>query len=401
MGITLSNLAKLFTRRTIIKIFLIMTLGILSWQFANLFKDIATHQFPIDDFAEYWAAGRLHLTGGNPYSPEHMMALQKSIGWEHDMPIILWNPPWTLPFILPFSIPAYTIARLFWLIFHLALVIFCSDFLWRFYGGMTKYRWLAWVVGTTFVPTLFALKMGQIGPLILFGVVTFLYFEQRQQLFLAGTVSVIIAIKPHLLYLFWPALLLWAMDRRNWLLLLGGLTAGSIATVIPLIFNPSVINQYVNLTTNQPPFYWATPTLGTLLRLFFGIGNNWLQFIPSIFGLVWFLLYWRKHRDTWDWREQIPLLLLVSVATTSYGWTFDQVVLLPAVIQAATKIFHGSDRILITMAVIGYLIINVLAVIMNFMRFGETWFIWMAPVFLLGYLVLSNRVSIKRTEKRR
>jgi len=391
----LSNLAGLFTRRIIIKVFLIMTLGLLGWQLVDLLRDIATQQLSIDDFAEYWAAARLHLTGGNPYSPEQMMAIQKSIGWQHDMPVILWNPPWTLPFILPFGLPAYTIARLLWLIFHLALVIFCSDCLWRFYGGMTKYRWLAWVVGTTFVPTLFALRMGQIGPMILFGVVTFLYFEQRQQLFLAGAASVMVAIKPHLLYLFWPALLFWAMDRRNWPLLLGGLTAGLMATVIPLIFNPSVINQYLNLTTNQPPFYWATPTLGALLRLFFGIEKNWLQFMPSVAGLLWFSLYWLKRRSAWDWREQIPLLLLVSVVTTSYCWSFDQVILLPAVIQATTWIFHGSGRILITMTILAYLIINVLAVIINFMHFGQIWGIWMAPTFLLGYLVLSKRVGIK------
>ena len=85
---TLSNLKKLFTRRIIVKVFLIMTLGLLGWQFANLLKDIATRQFPIDDFAEYWAAARLHLTGGNPYSPKQMMAMQKSIGWQHDMPVI-------------------------------------------------------------------------------------------------------------------------------------------------------------------------------------------------------------------------------------------------------------------------------------------------------------------------
>ena len=404
MDKSLSNLSKFFTQRSIIRIVLIIALGILSWwQFTNLYKEILTQQFFLDDFQEYWAASRLYLTGGNPYSPEQLMALERSIGWKHDIPVILWNPPWTLPFILLFGIPAYTIARLLWLIFNVALVIFCSDCLWRFYGGVAKYRWLAWAIGATFVPTLWVLRMGQIGPLILFGIVAFLYFEHRQQFFLAGTVTVLIAIKPHLLYLFWPALFLWAISGRHWILLFGGFIAGLMATVIPLIFNPHLISQYLNLITNQPPFYWATSTLGTLLRLFFGSEKNWLQFMPSVAGLLWFFPYWLKHRSAWAWKDQIPLLLLVSVATTSYGWIYDQVVLLPAIIQAAIWIFHGANRILTTTAIIAYVIINVFALIiehMTFMDFGQIWNLWMPLTFLLGYLILSKRVGIERKVKR-
>jgi hypothetical protein len=276
-------------------------------------------------------------------------------------------------------------------------VIFCADRLWRLYGGKAKYRWLAWGVGTTFMPTLFALRMGQVGPMILFGVVVFLYFEHHQHLFLAGTASVLIAIKPHLLYLFWPAFLFWAINRRNWSLLLGGLAAGLMATGIPLIFNTSVISQYLDLTTNQPPFYWATPTLGTLLRLLFGVEKHWLQFLPSVAGFFWFFLFWQSRKLYWDWREQTPLLLLVSVATSAYGWTFDQVVLLPAVIQVLTWISHGSDRIPMIMTVLVYLFFNACALTMNLMHVGETRFIWMSPTFLLGYLILRHRYVTLKT----
>jgi hypothetical protein len=33
------------------------------------------------DFMEYWAAGRLFVHGGNPYSPQDLFALQKAAGW--------------------------------------------------------------------------------------------------------------------------------------------------------------------------------------------------------------------------------------------------------------------------------------------------------------------------------
>ena len=77
-------------------------------------------------------------------------------------------------------------------------------------------RILAVIIAFTFVPTLFVLNMGQIAPLILLGVVGFLHFEKHKYWGLAGCALPLIAIKPHLLYLFWIALLLWVFDRGKW-----------------------------------------------------------------------------------------------------------------------------------------------------------------------------------------
>ena len=42
----------------------------------------------------------------------------------------------------------------------------------------------------------------------------------------------------------------------------------------------------------------------------------------------------------WAWRRELPVLLLVSVVATSYGWMFDHIVVLPAVIQMGVWTFH-------------------------------------------------------------
>ena len=54
-----------------------------------------------------------------------------------------------------------------------------------------------------FLPTLFALQSGQIGPLLLLGAVLFLECERRGWPVLAGAATVLLAIKPHLAYLLW------------------------------------------------------------------------------------------------------------------------------------------------------------------------------------------------------
>ena len=54
-------------------------------------------------------------------------------------------------------------------------------------------------------------------------------------------------------------------------------------------------------------------------------------------GLLWFVPYWLTQRRDWKWKEQLPLLLTVSVLTTAYGgWPFDLVLLLLPVLQTAT-----------------------------------------------------------------
>jgi len=309
----------------------------------------------------------------------------------------MWNPPWTLCFVMPFGMLDYPISRVLWLIFHFALILYCADRTWRFYGGPVRRYWLAWIVCFTFFPTLDVLLSEQIGPLILLGLVGFLEFERRKQPWFAGAFLVLIAIKPHLVYLFWIALLLWAINQQQWRVLLAGGASGLIATAVPLIFNPAVINQYLYATLKQPfpatPVdQWATPTLGGLLRFLFGLENFWLQFAPSILGALWLLFYWQKYQSTWDWGKQMPLLIVVSVSTTPYGWTFDQVVLLPAVIQSAIWLFDRSLNVSSSFVLPAYFLINGLAITMIIARVNDFWYFWFASALLIIYLVLLRQL---------
>jgi hypothetical protein len=235
---------------------------------------------------------------------------------------------------------------------------------------------------------------GQIVPVILLGVVAFLYFERRGQYWLAGSATLLIAIKPHIVYLFWVALLLWVLERRNLYLVLGGGFAFLIATIVPLIYNPHIIHQYLTLVISQSPYYyWATPTIGMYLRLLFGGHRHWLQFMPTMLGTLWFLYYWRKHRKTWRWDQQMPLIILMSLMTTFYGWLNDYTMLLPVIIQAAAWVFNSRKDFVFNWVIIAYISVNGLAWAI-FMQ-GEHFFIWMVPAVLLIYLALRRKIHLE------
>jgi len=310
---------------------------------------------------------------------------------------MMWNPPWTLTFVMPFGILPARLSQLLWLAANLALILLCADWTWRFYGGSREQRWLAWGLGLTFLPTIFVLQSGQIGPAILLGLIAFLHFHERKQSWLAGAVLVLVAIKPHLAYLLWVAVLVWSVDRRRWSILVGGGLTGLIALFIPLACNPSVWSQYREALAHHPPEQWISPTPGAFLRLLFGAEHFWLQFVPTLAGLVWFALYWGRHRRTWDWPEHLPLLLLVSFATASYGaWPFDLVVLLLPVIQAAVWVVTARYRVVLRFGLAAYFSINGLALALNLFRFESLWFVWMTPAILACYLLLRglpNRVA--------
>lgn len=350
---------------------------------------------PILDFVEYWAAGRLCLSGGNPYSWDAMLELEKSVGMNpylspetgEEMPLLMFNPPWTLVFVMPLALPNFAISRIIAFVLGIALVVLCADAIWKMFGGTLERRWLAWLVGLSFVPTLQVLQMGQIGPLILLGLVGFLYCI-RESGWLAGLATVLVAIKPHLFGVFAAAIFLWTVHQRRWSVFGGAVLAVIVIMACLVGANPHLIDQYMHCMTVHSPRDCRTPILGSLLRVIFGPDRFWLQVIPQVIGLVWVAVYWYRRRDHWDWLEQLPLLVLVSLLTTPYGaWPFDLVVVLLPIIEIAARSERAS-RFQLAIVVAVYAAIEVPAMALSVAGVDSFYFVWMPPTLLLGYLGL-------------
>jgi hypothetical protein len=296
---------------------------------------------------------------------------------------MMWNPPWSLAVVLPLGLFPAREAQLLWLAVNLAAVGFCGDRLWLLFGGSRERRWIGWAIALAALPSAFALQSGQIGPLLLLGAVLFLECERRGYYFAAGAATVLLAIKPHLAYLVWVAILCDAVLRGRWRIVLGGAVAGLICSAIPLAFNLHVWQQYADALANRTPEEWKMPTLGTLLRLAFGEEMFHLQFVPVALGLAWFAWHWRKQGRAWDWREQLPLLLLVSFVTAPYGaWPFDMVLLLPAAVWLVLRAEPVRGPV-----IAGLIAVNVGCLVLNLLKITSFWFLWVSPAVLLLYVV--------------
>jgi Glycosyltransferase family 87 len=371
---------------------LFIVLCVLLLKGINLTRDLTP---PVDDFIEYWSASRLLLAGKNPYSTAELNLLQRPLTGS-ETPLIMWNPPWTLSLLMPFGLLEYSASRWLWLILNFGLLLLSTHWLWDRYVRWEGASWLATgatlVLTITFLPGMVVLSLGQIGALILAGIVGFLGLVRREQYFKAGAMTLLISLKPQLLFLFWILLLFWVLKTRRWTLVAGAVTALVLALSLPLWLCSDLISGYLRLAASESIFHHPSTTTGALLRWVFGWENVWLQVLPMVPGIFWAALYWKRHCENWDWDRRMPLVLLVSVVTTCYGWIFDQAVLYPALFQAVAWLFRAGPKERFV-AVASYGLLNLAGLVLIRLGFNGVAYVWMAPAWIILHWFASGRAQ--------
>lgn len=343
-----------------------------------------------NDFAFYWTAAKLVLEGGNPYSPSETVALEKQLAFAGKGPMVMLNPPWILPLIVPFGLLSFSVAKSCWLVISVMLLAISVQWLWDLYGRGHD-PWLGWVLTATFLPVAVVLIIGQVGPFLLFGIAGFLRFEARQRFLLAGAFLFLPSLKPHLVFLLWPALVLDAAYRRRWRspVALGSVLAS--ASLLASLLDHRAFQQYIALFPAHGVAFQETPTFGGLLRHV--SGSQMVQFLPAEAAALWFGFYWFHRRSDWEWRSSTPTLLLVSLAATTYAWFFDQIVFLPAVFQTAVAVL-GSSRRLWLGAGFAYLAISYIPLALLLSHRPGFWYSWI-PIVWLVLVVLTRHLATK------
>ena len=385
----MSYLFHFLLRTKLIQLSLLgLGLVLMGFQLSNLVDSGILNQ---DDFVEYWAAGRLNLSGANPYDPQWLFALQVEVWPDRKEPLMMWNPPWALALVMPFGFLDYTSARLLWLAGSLILVFLSINWIWEMYGGTDRKRWLGWSFGLAFMPTLLVLRTGQISLLLLAGLLGFLLAVRSERYLLAGVAVSLLMVKPHLLLIFWLALAVWVLRQRRYQVLFGCAIPLTFGSLLALAFNPVVFQHYAASASTQPPTIWVTATIGALLRLLLGPAQIWYQFIPLALGAIWFIWYWLINHQGWSWGGQMPAIVLVSLLSSPFGWSFDQVVLLLVIIPITVWVTAQNDRKHTRVFALAYFLIQAMALVINLLDLNHIWFVWVPPAFAVMYILYASR----------
>ncbi len=350
-----------------------------------------------DDFVAYWAAGRLNAARQNPYNAEALFALEREVGRppeEASPPLLIWNPPWLPLLFTPLGMLPYPFARALWLFLQMVALAWSADRLWLIGGGPRGYRLMAWGLAFLFGPALLTLKMGQISSLLLLGLVGFLHFAQRERWIASGVALSLLWIKPHVCYLLLGMLLLQILYRRRWALGAGLLWVPLAALLIVALMNPDALRGWLQILLEGPLRELATPTLGAWLRLFFGVERLWLQFLPSGLAAFFSIGFALRHRgQNWVNENNFPWWVLFSLLTMPYGWTFDHMVALVALIPASVSL--GWRPRLPWWWVLWGIYVAVNGILM-FVSGNMFWHIWLAPFWLLWVAMVRRIAQVQK-----
>jgi len=319
----------------------------------------------VSDFTFYWIAAQRFFAGTNPYAadPAH--------GW------IMLAPPWILPLLWPLGALSLSSAETLWFALSVAALLLSLLWLWQIYGQGARPLWAALLAGT-FAPVIVELLMGQMSLVMLLGVAGFLRYQRTRPL-RAGSFLFLLALKPQIGFLVWPALLLcaWQLGRTEWLV--GFSATLATITLFASAMRPGVFLEYWTAYHTHHRDFYQTASLGSL------VGSLW---VLPIGALAWFAWRW-KTTSGWAWRAQMPALLLMSLVASPHVWFADQVLLLPALFHA-----FGLARRSYWLAA-GYFLLNAMLLVSLFVAHQAFWYPWIILVWVSFYTLV---VGICRAE---
>src|SRR5207244_5439366 len=296
------------------------------------------------DSIAYWTAGRLLLAHADPYDTDKVFEMEQQQGYVEQKPLVLRTPPWSLFMVVGLGVLDAFWAWVVWVAASVAGLLLAMRLCWRIYGAQRIPQNFFWIIGYLFAPVPACLVAGQMGIMLLLGLVLFLCWEAKRP-YLAGAALLLPFAQPHLLSLFWVALIFWVVSRKKWALAIGFVMAFALACLLPLLFDPRVFGDYREMLRRASVGLEFIPAFSGVIRLLFFRRWFWVQFLPVAIGLAWCAQFVAQRRSNWNWQEHAPALIVTSVLTTPYAWLTDEVVVLPAILQAAVWIYVAMKNL--------------------------------------------------------
>lgn len=343
------------------------------------------------DFIAYWSATRLILEGGNPYDGATLYEVEKGLGWPEERPWLVMNPPWLGILLAPWGLLPFREAAFLWLLGNILAMALATYFLWQVFAveANGRFLWAAMAAAFLFPQTLSAIFSGQVSPLVLLGISGTLFFIERKRGFWAGAMLVLTTVKPQLICLFLPAILLWSVRQKRWGVPIG-FSAALLALLFPLqLLFPNWLPFYLASIMGSPPLDWFTPTIGGAISYSHGATLPWAKLLWVAFLPVVLISLFR--REEIDWPAFTSLLLLLTLPTTTFAWGIDQVILVVPLLQivawlVSNRLCSKARAIIVSALFICY---ATLATQRFILRTNEVFYLWTPFLVAAIYLYAS------------
>ncbi|MDH4207438.1 MAG: DUF2029 domain-containing protein [Anaerolineae bacterium] len=230
-------------------LFIIVVYLLLAYATYSLF----TSRIPSgNDFYPRWVGTRAFIMEGkNPYSDEVTMEIQRGIygrlAREDEDQVAFAYPLYACLLVLPFALLPYPLAQAFWasaLILTALGALFVALRTLDWQPSPTGLAGLA-LFAVLFYPTARAILLGQISIVVLALVVLALWTVKSGHQILAGCLLALSTVKPQMVFLIVPFLLLWAAKRREYKAIAAFFAAMALLLAISWIALPGWIRAFV------------------------------------------------------------------------------------------------------------------------------------------------------------
>lgn len=311
---------------------LLALIGLIALQAKYLLRTPIAYGFSGSiDFIQYWSSNLLLGQNQNPYDPKQMLDVQRSLGLVGENPIMMWVAPWVLVILKPFLVFNFETSFLSFLVFNVFSLIFCSYILQITYSTNKKFSYTTCLLALFFLPAWDCINYGQISIILLLALCLANYFLEKNKILLASLCFSILSIKPHLFIYLAALTFFWAL-QNNRLKLIYATTLSTTALLSLYYFqNRTAIFDWIAVMTNYgsegsiKTSQWAAATIGTWLRVIFGVDKIYLIWLPCLLALL-FLAYllFNKGLAKKSYKEILPLSLSISLLSSPYAWLYDQ-----------------------------------------------------------------------------
>jgi hypothetical protein len=245
--------------------------------------------------------------------------------------------------LAPFLAFPFSIAAKLWCLFQVAALFFVAATGSKALRTPPLSTLGAAFAALFFLPSLYSIHYGQLGTLFALALTCFLLSVNSRRYTLAGLSLLPLSTKPHLFILLAIPGVLWLtqIPRDNAKRFVGGALGGFVALVgITLIISPSSLSWWLTAVTDTTETNskfvhferWITHTTVTAVRVFGhymqGSIPSWPMVIIPITTFTLTSLYFWLRRPTIEWTRVLPPMICLSIATSSYGWVYDQSALL-------------------------------------------------------------------------
>lgn len=339
------------------------------------------------DLQAYWSSAYLFAHGQDFSDPIALGEIEHSLTTREDPETLFsWFSPIGNVVLLPFTLISFTKAVYYWLILNIIIIFYSTILIWDKTDSNT---WIPLLAVFSFSMTVVSLVFGQINFLEVLGLALFLALSKSNRHYLAGASLVFTIIKPHLVILTLPILLLDLLRKREWKALTGFGIGLAVCFIILFGFYPPWMQSFWSVITSGMSTIRETPNINGLLVLF---GEYNLGKLFWFFALIGGIAWWWKHGHTWSRRTFIDISVTVGLIASPIGWSYDQIMLFFPILSLLTWATKGEltkqdSKVMITVLIIT----NLATYILRSFTPSDVWFFWVPFVVLGLYLVFQRK----------